>query len=348
DVKVSRLVAKNTVAFIIDLSAAFCYINVISVDMPKLVKVTELLENNSELIKILVKVARTSHVTDKIDAEQLSTVIFDKIVEFKNKLTIAFKEAGKKWRDVMDQIWTFGPKHCGPNILLNTIPDYKRPSIWECINTSKDKTSSSLNDYDNSVMSGFQLATLAGPMCEEPMMGVCFALEEWKIKYSKSEQKGNEIAPDSDSGGQHSSCTEENGTQSRTRMNIEGTDRWGPFSGQLISTVKESCRVAFQAKPQRLKAAMYKCDIQTTADVLGRMYAVLGKRNGRVFEEEMKEGSTEFMVRALLPVAESFGFAEEIRKRTSGQASPQLFFSHWETDDVPIFRNVIDVSIKTE
>lgn len=44
----------------------------------------------------------------------------------------------------------------------------------------------------------------------------------------------------------------------------------------------------------------------------------------------MKEGTDIFTVKALLPVAESFGFGDEIRKRTSGLASPQLVFSHWE------------------
>ena len=60
------------------------------------------------------------------------------------------------------------------------------------------------------------------------------------------------------------------------------------------------------------------------------MYAVLGKRHGRILEEEMKEGSSTFFIIALIPVIESFGFAEEIRKKTSGLASPQLKFSHWE------------------
>lgn len=64
--------------------------------------------------------------------------------------------------------------------------------------------------------------------------------------------------------------------------------------------------------------------------VPGRVYGVLGKREGRVLHEEMKEGTDIFTVKALLPVAESFGFGDEIRKRTSGLASPQLVFSHWE------------------
>ena len=110
----------------------------------------------------------------------------------------------------------------------------------------------------------------------------------------------------------------------------ETTISYGPVSGQLISTVKEGCRRAIMAQPMRLIAAMYSCEIQATSDVLGKLYAVLAKREGKVISEDMKEGSDVFVIKAQMPVAESFGFAEEIRKRTSGLASPQLVFSHWE------------------
>lgn len=56
----------------------------------------------------------------------------------------------------------------------------------------------------------------------------------------------------------------------------------------------------------------------------------MGKRFGRVIEDTMKEGSQIFNIKAVLPVVESFGFAEDVRKKTSGLASPQLVFSHWE------------------
>ena len=46
------------------------------------------------------------------------------------------------------------------------------------------------------------------------------------------------------------------------------------------------------------------------ADVLGKVYGVVAKRRGKVVAEEMKEGTSFFTVRALLPVVESFGFAD--------------------------------------
>jgi ribosome assembly protein 1 len=94
---------------------------------------------------------------------------------------------------------------------------------------------------------------------------------------------------------------------------------------------------------------MYSCEIQAsskifpcflnnpsdnhTAEVLGRVYDVLTRRRGRILSESLKEGTPFFTILSLLPVAESFGFAVEIRKRTSGAASPQLIFQGYEILD---------------
>lgn len=78
---------------------------------------------------------------------------------------------------------------------------------------------------------------------------------------------------------------------------------------------------------------MYSCDIQASTDVLGKVYGVVARRRGRIVSEEMKEGTSFFTISALLPVVESFNFADEIRKRTSGAASPQLVFHGYEMLD---------------
>ncbi|KAH0954775.1 hypothetical protein HN011_008513 [Eciton burchellii] len=64
---------------------------------------------------------------------------------------------------------------------------------------------------------------------------------------------------------------------------------------------------------------------------LGKLYAVFGKRQGRVISAENAHGfGGQFKVLATLPVMESFHLARELRTQTSGLASPQLVFSHWE------------------
>lgn len=263
-----------------------------------------------------------------------------------------------------------------------TICCVKTPLLTCCFissaagSTLEPTSDTNYRDYDNSMISGFQLATLAGPLCEEPLMGVCFVIENWtSLQQDRpstatektgltgstgSVQEGSSLEEDSNEcnvrdseivdsedtakteskenndGGENNTSSNDilgetdSGDRSEKYPLSQKLDRFGPFSGQLMSAVKEGCRRAFLLQPVRLMAAMYSCEIQATADVLGRMYAVVSKREGRVLREEMKEGSDVFDVTAVLPVAESFGFAEEIRKRTSGLANPQLVFSHWE------------------
>jgi len=69
------------------------------------------------------------------------------------------------------------------------------------------------------------------------------------------------------------------------------------------------------------------------AEVLGKVYAVINQRRGRIVSESMNEGTPFFTIVAVLPVAESFGFSDDIRKRTSGAASPQLIFQGYEMLD---------------
>lgn len=47
----------------------------------------------------------------------------------------------------------------------------------------------------------------------------------------------------------------------------------------------------------------------------------------------MQEGTPFFTILSVIPVAESFGLADELRKRTSGNAQPQLVFAGFEVLD---------------
>jgi elongation factor 2 len=56
----------------------------------------------------------------------------------------------------------------------------------------------------------------------------------------------------------------------------------------------------------------------------------VSRRRGQVFSEEEILGSSLFIVKAYLPVAESFGFTAALRAETQGNALPQIAFDHWE------------------
>jgi len=170
------------------------------------------------------------------------------------------------------------------------VEGYRRPSVWHCLDCAAEgaepvpppPAAAALRDFDNSIVSGFQLATLAGPMCEEPLMGVCFSVERWDLQQAPArqeppppdgaeEEKG--AVPEVVALEQEQQEEEEEKGQaqaSRRRAEVTSADFYGPVSGQLIATMKEACRHAFQARPQRLMAAMYTCEIMSTAEVLGK------------------------------------------------------------------------------
>ena len=63
---------------------------------------------------------------------------------------------------------------------------------------------------------------------------------------------------------------------------------------------------------------------------MGGIYQTLTQRRGLVIGEEPVNGTPLVIVKAYLPVAESFGFTQALRAQTSGRAFPQCVFDHWE------------------
>lgn len=83
------------------------------------------------------------------------------------------------------------------------------------------------------------------------------------------------------------------------------------------------------AKP-RLQEPIFLAEITAPVDAMGGVYQCLNQRRGIVNEEEQVAGTPLNLVRAFLPVAESFGFTAHLRGLTQGQAFPQCVFDHWQ------------------
>lgn len=307
-------------------------------------KVLKLLLDSVELLRFIARILTSHHRSTLY--EQMTDINIKKVEEFKSKLTEAFKSSvidnsdlsNLYSDDIVNRIWSFGPKYSGPNLLVIDSSLDLQFNIWNKL--KNDHTSGSLElevddlkSYEDSFVSGFQLATQAGPLCEEPMMGVCFTVHEWAS--TMKDQVNPEANGEGDNEGDDNSSSKSEDQQKIGNHNSR--DYFGPMSGQIISTVKDCCRKGFQDEPQRLMSPMYSCTIHVTTEMLGKMYAVLGRRHGRILSSDMKEGSQTFEIMAVLPVIESLDFVNEIRKQTSGMANPQLLFSHWELIDVDPF-----------
>jgi len=258
-----------------------------AVPLPSLL--ARLLEEKSDLLRILDK-----------QGNQLPSNTLEEVDALKQKVADLMNQ-DKTLDGQHENIVGFGPKRCGPNILIDCTEGRLGGRVWpglgQHVNSRTLISGETKTEFESSLIQGFQLGTLAGPLCEEQMMGVGFLVLSC------------EILP-------------------------EGEEGWGPLSGQIVSSVKEGCRKAFLSQPQRLMTAMYSCNIAVKAEVLGKMFNVINRRRGQIVEEELIPGSSTFAVTAHIPVIESMDFGSELRKQTSGMAMPQLVFSHWEIVDI--------------
>jgi ribosome assembly protein 1 len=128
-------------------------------------------------------------------------------------------------------------------------------------------------------------------------------------------------------------------------------DPYGPLSGQVISAMRRGCRAAFLARKgsSRLVEAVFHCDMQCTADQLGKLYSVLGQRRCEILDEDVWEGTSIFSIKARIPVAETVGLAGHLRKQTSGGiSSPQLRFDRWQVLDLDPFFQPTTVAEREE
>ena len=65
-------------------------------------------------------------------------------------------------------------------------------------------------------------------------------------------------------------------------------------------------------------------------EVSNVIYEVMMSRRGAVEEEVEVEGTPLVIMKAYLPVSESFGFTAFLREKTGGKAFPNCVFDHWE------------------
>jgi elongation factor 2 len=152
------------------------------------------------------------------------------------------------------------------------------------------KSAEYLQEIKEHFVSSFQWATKLGVLAEEPLRGVRFNILEVFLHSDASHRNGGQIVP----------------------------------AGRRVLYASE-----YTAKPT-LVEPVYLCEITAPMNVCGGVHAILSKRRGRAFDQQQREGTPLNIIKAYLPVMESFGFDKDLRGATSGQAFPQMIFDHWE------------------
>lgn len=147
-----------------------------------------------------------------------------------------------------------------------------------------------LNEIKDSCVAGFQWATKEGVMADENMRAVRFNLHD-------------------------------------VTLHADAIHRGG---GQIIPTARRCLYACVLTAEPRLMEPVYLCEIQCPEVAMGGIYGVLNRRRGHVFEEGRVNGTPMYIIKAYLPVNESFGFTADLRQNTGGQAFPQCVFDHWQ------------------
>lgn len=138
------------------------------------------------------------------------------------------QQAGGEWAEWVEAVYAFGPKHVGPNVLLDPAQVLRRARpASDADGASEARGDRELSD---AIEAGFQLAMGAGPLCAEPVQGVAVCVEELHVDEARL---------------------------SDARMKLS------QLASTLISSVREACRQGLLDWSPRLMLAMYACDIQT-------------------------------------------------------------------------------------
>jgi len=147
-----------------------------------------------------------------------------------------------------------------------------------------------LNEIKDSVVAAFNWATKDGVLSEENVRGIRFNIHD-------------------------------------VTLHADAIHRGG---GQIIPTARRVFYAAMMTAKPSMMEPVFLVEIQCPEGAMGGIYSVLNRRRGHVISEEQKVGTPIYMVKAYLPVMESFGFTADLRSHTSGQAFPQCVFDHWQ------------------
>ncbi|KAI9079028.1 hypothetical protein K1719_039028 [Acacia pycnantha] len=181
-------------------------------------------------------------------------------------------------------------------------PDKQGPNILLDDTLPTEVDKSLLNAVKDSIVQGFQWGAREGPLCDEPIRNVKFKIVDARI------------APEPLHRG----------------------------SGQIIPTARRVAYSSFLMATPRLMEPVYYVEIETPIDCVSAIYTVLSRRRGHVTADVPQPGTPGYIVKAFLPVIESFGFETDLRYHTQGQAFCLSVFDHWAiVPGDPLDKNIV-------
>jgi len=147
-----------------------------------------------------------------------------------------------------------------------------------------------MNEIKDHVKGAFQQFSMGGILCDEMIRGCRFNIQDVKL-HADSIHRG---------------------------------------AGQIMPLAKKVFSAAQMASGPKILEPMYLVEITVPQQAHSGVFNTLNTKRGEVESITERPGTPITLIRAYLPVLESFGFTELLRKNTGGRAFPQMKFSHWK------------------
>jgi U5 small nuclear ribonucleoprotein component len=139
------------------------------------------------------------------------------------------------------------------------------------------------------IIQGFLWATREGPLCEEPVRSTKLKILD-TVLADKAIHRG---------------------------------------AGQIIPTTRKVVHSSLLTAQPKLLEPVYRLEIQCNGDIVEAINPLISKRRGHIVQDRPIPGSPFFMLKAFMPVIDSFGFETDLRVFTQGHAMVQSVFDHW-------------------
>ncbi|HDQ00328.1 MAG TPA: elongation factor G [bacterium] len=122
---------------------------------------------------------------------------------------------------------------------------------------------------------------------------------------------------------------------------IDGSFHPVDSSDMAFRTAGAMCfRSAFIKAGPKLLEPIMNVDVTTPEDYLGAVTGSIVSKRGKILNMDIKNGTR--VVKAQAPLAEMFGYTNELRNVTSGRASASMTFNHYEVVPYSIAEEIVE------
>lgn len=97
---------------------------------------------------------------------------------------------------------------------------------------------------------------------------------------------------------------------------------------------------AFQKAGPKLLEPMMSVEITSPEEYLGGLTGSIATKRGKIISMDMKNGTR--ILKAQVPLAQMFGYTNELRNITSGRASASMHFDHYEVVPFSIAEEIVE------